>query len=471
MESASHGNQPTEGTAPATVELVELRERISWLVRLRWLAIGSVIVTVWVTPRIFRVHLEVYPLYGVAGGLAVYNSLLWLVGRRLAAVSGAPVVTGFANSQIALDLIALTALLHFAGGIENPFVCYFVFHIVIASILLSRAATYLQASLAIALLSAMGTLEATGSIPHYPLLGFMDSGLYRRPVYVLGTLFATGTMLYISAFMATSITSRLRRREAEIVQLSAALQARADDLSQAYEALRRLEGARSDYLNRVAHHLRSPLATVERMLAVIAEGRTGEVPEKSMEMLDRARARLQEVLDLARDLLVLSRAREVRRLADRQPVDLSALARSVVNDFAQSLSTGAGEVSLLVSVPDSDVQVVGNTDSLVELLENLLSNAIKYSRPGGTVSVSLARTGDRVVLAVADQGIGIPPEDKARIFDEFYRATNAKESGKEGTGLGLTIVKAIADAHGAQVAVESEQGRGTTFRVSFPAAP
>jgi len=451
------------------VELEELRERIWWLIHLRWAAVAGVLVTVWVARHIFGVQLAAAPLYGVTAILAAYNLALWAIGRRLSRVTSAPAVTSFANSQIALDLIALTLLLHFAGGIENPFVCYYVFHIVIASILLSRTATYLQASLAIALLALMAVLEATGVVQHHQLRGFVNDSLYRSPTYVLGVLFAIATMLYISAFMATSITYRLRKREAEIVHLSDALQARADDLAQAYEALRQLEGARSDYLNRVAHHLRSPLATVERMLAVIAEGRTGHIPEKSMEMLNRARVRLQEVLDLARDLLVLSRTREVRRLADRKLVDLAALARQVAGDFAQQAQSAGA--SLFVSAPDSAVEVLGDPASLIELLENLVSNAIKYSPNGGTVSVSLVTSDDRVVLSVADQGMGIPPAEKDRIFDEFYRATNARESGKEGTGLGLSIVKAIVEAHHGSVSVEGEPGKGSVFRVSLPGAP
>ncbi len=443
----------------------ELRERITWLVRLRWAAVAGVLVTAWGARHIFGVSLAEAPLYAVTAFLAAYNLAFLAIGRRLSRQTGAT-VTRFANIQIALDLIALTLLLHFAGGIENPFVCYYVFHTVIASILLSRRAAYLQASLAIALLAAMALLEATGTLKHYHLKGFVGDDIYRSPIYVLGMLFVIGTMLYISGFMATSITARLRVRETEIVRLSDALQARADDLARAYEAVRQLETARSEYLNRVAHHLRSPLATIERMLAVIAEGRTGEVPVKSMEMLDRARARLQEVLDLARDLLVLSRTREMRRLADRREVDLAAIVRSAAADFGQQAQ--AVGVSLVVSAPQSAVGVVAHAESLGELLENLLSNAIKYSPNGGEVRVSLTGSADRVELSVADQGMGIAPEEKSRIFDEFYRAANARESGKDGTGLGLSIVKAIVEAHNGEVSVESELGKGTTFRITLP---
>ncbi len=430
------------------------------------MAILGALVTIWVAPRLLRVELYEYPLRLIVAALAAYNLVFWAIGRWVPRATTGPAVSHFANLQIALDLIALTALLHFAGGIENPFVCYYVFHIVIASILLSRAATYLQAALAIGLLIAMAVLEARGALPHYHLKGLLDETLYRRPAYVFGILFAVGTMLLFAAFMATSITSRLRRREAEIMHLSDALREHADDLSRAYEALRQLEGARTDYLHRVAHHIRSPLATLERMLAVVSEGRTGRLPERSQEMLDRARLRVRDVLDLARDLLVLSRTREALPLVDRTQVDFASSVREAEGEFRQQAASAS--VSLRVSIPEESVEVVGDAEALGQLLENLVSNAIKYTPEGGEVRISVEDRTDQVQLCVSDTGIGIPQAERDEIFEEFYRATNARESGKDGTGLGLSIVKAIAQTHDGEVSFESEEGKGTSFRVLLP---
>jgi signal transduction histidine kinase len=448
------------------VDLDELRDRISWLIRLRWLAILGVLVTIWLAPRVLGVELHTFPLYAIVTALVGYNLAFWVIGRWVPRATAGSAVSYFANLQIALDLVGLTALMHFAGGIENPFITYYVFHIVIASILLSRVATYLQVTLAIGLLVAMALLELAGAVPHYHLRGFLDENLFRSPVYVFGTLFAIATMLYFAAFMATSITSRLRRREAEVVRLSDALREHTDDLTRAYEALRQLEGARTDYLHRVAHHIRSPLATLERMLAVVSEGRTGRLPERSQEMLDRARVRLREVLDLARDLLVLSRTREALPMVDRSQVDFAAIVREVESDFRPQ--AGSASVSLAVSLPEGPVEIVGDESALTELLENLISNALKYTPAGGEVRVSIAPRGNRLEVCVSDTGIGIPAAEQDEIFEEFYRATNARESGKDGTGLGLSIVKAIAETHGGDVSFESEEGQGTSFRVWLP---
>jgi signal transduction histidine kinase len=448
------------------VDLEELRDRIPWLVRLRWAAILGVLITIWIASQFLRVRLDVVPLLIIVGALAAYNLTCWAVGRWVPAATAGVRISYFANLQIALDLVALTSLFHFAGGVDNPFLCYYVFHIVIASILLSRAATYVQVTLAMALLVTMASLEATGKIPHYHLIGFIPTDLYRSPVYILGVLFAIATMLYFTAFMATSITRRLRRREAEIVRLSDALREHADDLGQAYEALRHLEGVRSDYLHRVAHHIRSPLATLERMLAVVEEGRTGQIPERSVEMLERARGRIGELLALARDLLVLSRTREAPPLAQRERVDLVTVVQNVARDLRHEAA--AASISLQADCPDSPVEIIGDPDALQELVENLVSNAVKYTNAGGDVRIAVTVQSGLAELAVSDTGIGIPEAEQEHIFEEFYRAANARDTGKLGTGLGLSIVKAVSEVLGGNISVTSALGRGTCFRVSLP---
>jgi signal transduction histidine kinase len=456
------------GTAPqADVQLEELRDRIWWLIRLRWLAAAGVLTTILVAPSLVEVRLEERPLLALTAGLALYNVVLWAVARYHPQITRPSSLPAFANAQIAVDWVFLTALLHFAGGIENPFVCTYVFHVVIASILLSQAATYVQASWGIVLVAAMAVLEATGRLPHYPLWVGSDN-LAQDRNYVTAAVAAVTVLLYATAFLATAIMARLRAREGEIVRLSVSLQEHADSLERAYTSLHRLEQQKSDYLQRAAHHLRSPLAAVENMVAVVVQGRTGQVSPQSQEMLTRARARIHGMLDLARDLLLLSQAREVAPFATPATVDLEAVLRRVVGEFQQEAE--AAGVALALSPVEGQCAVSGQEDSLAELAENLVSNAVKYTPREGRVEVHLECGEGRAELQVSDTGIGIPPEEQAKVFDEFYRAGNARKSGASGTGLGLSIVKAVAEAHGGTVSVESEVGAGTTVRVSLPAA-
>jgi signal transduction histidine kinase len=112
--------------------------------------------------------------------------------------------------------------------------------------------------------------------------------------------------------------------------------------------------------------------------------------------------------------------------------------------------------------------IVGSPEEIEELVGNLVSNAVKYTPAGGRVAACARLNGECAILRVSDTGIGIPAEDLPRLFNEFYRCTNARKSGIEGTGLGMTIVKAIADRHGADVRVDSKEGEGTSIEVRFP---
>jgi len=114
--------------------------------------------------------------------------------------------------------------------------------------------------------------------------------------------------------------------------------------------------------------------------------------------------------------------------------------------------------------------VRGSQRDLALLVRNLIDNAIRYSHEGGRVAVRIDAEGDEVILRVSDTGIGIPSRDLDRIFERFYRVDRARSRETGGTGLGLAIVKHVVENHGGEIGVESELGRGTTFRISFPAA-
>jgi signal transduction histidine kinase len=458
----------SERDAPTEIHAAELRERISWLIRLRWLATAGVAVTVSAAPKLLEVRLAEPPLAALTAGLVVYNSILWVASRRLLSEKSFGSLGLFASIQIGVDWLFLTGLLHFSGGIENPFVAYYVFHVVIASILLSRRAVYAHAAIAIGLFSLVCWLEAVGLLRHYHLGWYMGPDVYRSLFHVLGMLFVVATTLGFTAFMATAITAELRRRQREVMDLSESLKDHADHLENAYRALADLERGKSEYLLRVAHDLRSPLVTIDRMLSVVAEGRTGPLTPRSRQMVDRVRERVRQMAELARDLLALSRAREARPLAQHQKVDLAEVVAAVSADCRPRAA--AVSVSLESEVDSGLPPVTGDRDALAELLENLLSNAVKYTPAGGRVRVAARRRGDEVELSVSDTGIGIPEGEVQEVFEDFYRASNARETGQEGTGLGLSIVQAIAKAHGGEIWVESEVGAGATFRVVLPAS-
>lgn len=470
----------------------ELAERIGWLIRLRWIAVIGVVCTLEVAHRILGIHLPLGPLYGVTASLAVYNLILTVVAKRLqpaqrsgserrpGAVSHAvlrvlwgmqldreaPEAAALANIQISIDLFLLAVLLHFSGGIENPFIIFFIFHIIIASILLSPRATYVQATLGFALITSVSLGECLGVLKHYPLAGMWTAEGYRNPIVVGVELLVLGATLYLSVYMGTTIARQLRRREREVALLSRDLTEKAAHLEVAFRKVRQTERAKSQYMRKVAHELRGPLGTIKTALQVVLDGLVGEVPERSRDLISRAERRAGELAELTKDLLVLARAREGKLATEMVSVKPDELIRAVLAEWGPAAAQAGVRLSVEISADLGTWQ--GDPAGLQQLLANLVSNGIRYTPRGGTVEVRVRSTAHSLCIEVADTGIGIAAEDVPRLFDDFFRSTAARERVPEGTGLGLPIVKAVAEQHGGSVAVESAVGRGTRFTVELP---
>lgn len=470
----------------------ELAERIGWLIRLRWIAVIGVVCTLEAAHRILGIHLPLGPLYSVTASLALYNLVLTVVATRLqraqrlgadrppGAVSHAvlrvlwgmhldreaPEAAALANIQISIDLFLLAALLHFSGGIENPFIIFFIFHIIIASILLSPRATYVQATLGFTLITAVSFGECFGFLEHYPLAGMWTAEAYRNPIVVGVELLVLGATLYLSVYMGTTIARQLRRREREIALLSRDLAEKAGNLEVAYRKVRQTERTKSQYMRKVAHELRGPLGTIKTALQVVLDGLVGEVPERSRDLISRAERRAGELAELTKDLLVLSRAREGRLATEMVPVKPDELIRTVVEELRPAAVQAGVELSVKIAADLGELQ--GDPAGLQQLLGNLVSNGIRYTPRGGSVEVRVRRTAHYLRIEVEDTGVGIPAEDIPRLFEDFFRSTSARERVPEGTGLGLPIVKAVAEQHGGTVSVESEPGRGARFAVDLP---
>ena len=371
-----------------------------------------------------------------------------------------------ASAQITVDLAAVAVLVHFSGGIENPFIFYSVFHVVIASILLSRPATFLKAALGFVLISAVGFGEWLGFMPHVPLGLFPAEGAYRSGAFVFTQLFVLGSTLFLTAYIASAISAHQRSYEREAVQLAADVRHKNELLQAAYKRIRGAERAKSQYMRKVAHELKEPLAAIQMMLRTVLDGFAGEFPERSRHFMERAERRARELSLVTQDLLTLSRAREGPATAE--PVDLRP--EELVEAAVGSLQEAAARAGVSVTTEsDSGIEPVeGDPAGLQQLIGNLVSNAIRYTPRGGRVTIRVRKTGQKLRIEVADTGIGIPSTDLERVFDEFYRSANARGHTSDGTGLGLSIVKAVVEQHGGTVSVASAVGQGTTFTVELP---
>lgn len=200
----------------------ELIERLLWFIRLRWFAVVGVLCIVWVAYS-WGLILSTLPFLYISLILLALNVAFLLHAKRVSDNPGWATIN--ARAQIISDLIILTLLLHFAGGAENPFLFYFVFHTILASILLERKESYLFAFTAVVLFGSMTLLEYLGAIPHHhllyrnPFLGLRGPELWRDPVYLSGTFFVFVTTMLISTYLTVSVATKLRERSRRLVGL------------------------------------------------------------------------------------------------------------------------------------------------------------------------------------------------------------------------------------------------------------
>ncbi len=602
----------------------ELRDSLRWLIRLRWIAGGGVLLTTFVLQSVPGLHPPALPLYAIGVLILGYNALFWyrLRCQRCAPDERRRRTQLLARLQITADWAAMILLIHFSGGIESPIIFYFVFHTVLAAILLRTSEVYLFAGLASLLVTGTTLLEYSGLLPHVPIEGYLPQPLYRAPFYVSGRLLFFVSSTFVVAYLTLVTTRRLRTKEKQVIELSTDLQqayqrqqtlyesaqsvtstldlqevldqltrstttamgvkacaiqlldatgtsldtislhglsqadlrvcnvgldcaplidnvltgetVTIDDIAHdtrleqretilqqgvqatltvpipgkeaplglmrvyserpkafdeddedflaavashggiaiqnamAYQAVQALDAAKRKFVLTVTHELRSPVGVVRSLLRTLVGGYAGDLNEVQEDLLRRALRRADFLQTLIDDLLDLAASKVgLRQKVKPEPVDLRAILRRVVERFRPSAEEKALHVDVEVA-PEPPLFVVGTADDLDRALTNLISNAIKYTSPGGSVTVALRTVGDAVELVVSDSGIGIPEEAQAQLFEEFYRAPNAKATVKQGTGLGLVITKEIITRYGGQIEVASREGEGTTFRVRLP---
>ena len=222
---------------------------------------------------------------------------------------------------------------------------------------------------------------------------------------------------------------------------------------------------KSRYVMRVAHDLAEPAGMITSCLKLVTQGLTGAIPEKAMDMVQRAQYKSEYLGQLVKDLLSLSRIKAAREIP-KTKVKLPEIISQVLEELQPHVIEK--KLTLEQKLPAALPAVYGNADAIHELFGNLIANAVKYTLVGGRVEVGASNSGGEVLIKVQDDGIGIPAEAVGHIFEEFYRADNVKAEAVEGTGLGLSIVKQILHAHSGKIWVESEQGKGTTFSFTLP---
>ncbi|MGO9310014.1 MAG: sensor histidine kinase [Spirochaetia bacterium] len=444
---------------PESDEQILLRNE-SWFCSLRWVAIAALAalgLIGWVAkPVTAPLGFQLDPGWPflVAGSLLVLNAAWLLLARRAArGARHALLARRLLWLQILLDLAALTVVVHHVGSLATFAPFMYLFHIVLACVFLPSAQSLGVTLAAMGMYLACLVLESTGVFPPKSVLTGATTpgriGPWAVQAWQAGAvLFVSGTVWYL----ASRLSNALRRREEDLAAINHRLVAATDE--------------RAGHMLRTTHQLKAPFAAIHANAQLLRAGHCGPLPPEAAAVVEQISVRCET---LSRGITAMLQLANLRSRAQDPPVPVPVDVAAVIRSCLASLKPQAARRGITFEEDVSPAAVRAVPDHAVMIIENILANAVDYSRDGQQVSVSSrAKPAGGAIVIVRDNGIGILPEKLPRIFDDYFRTTEAAAHNHASTGLGLAIVRQSARAGGIGVRVESAPSVGTVVTLDFP---
>jgi signal transduction histidine kinase len=465
MQENLRGSGVSDAVFPAAVSPILwhqhlLGERLHLNAWIRYAVVVAILAGSFFATHVVGVQdLDLMRIACCAAVLAVYNTIVLLLVRpyrRPEQAEGAyRLLVSLSHLTITADFLILTFLIWLVGGALSPFLAFYLLHVVMAAVLLSRRAAYAHTVFGYLLLVGLVAGEGLHWLPEHRPSGAVPAGGEIDTRYVLTVLAVYGLLMAGAAYLMTGLAGALRAEERKLRKVNAEL----DQLSR----LRRA------FLHIALHDMKAPVSAVSMLLNNLSSGLGGSLSEKQAHWIERAQQRLRDQLGFLRELQVLGELESGQEIsAQARPVDLRALIAGLVDEH-RDLAEQRKQV-LRMEMPDALPAVHGVERLLREALANYVTNALKYSSEGSEVLVRATEGSGCVRVEVQDHGRGIALEDQAQLFQEFTRIQQKEGSGPPvaGTGLGLSIVRRIIEVHQGRLGVLSEVGKGSTFFVELP---
>lgn len=364
----------------------------------------------------------------------------------------------FALLQIICDFLALLYFIHYVGGVETPLYVFFIFHVIIGSLILPGPIIYLIVTFTLFATVSGAVLELKGVVTHYSLNIFPIS-YYNNTEYLWIFFILFGVSLYLSTYLANSIAKELYIRE--------------NKLTKAYQDLENAEKAKTRYVMTVVHDLKTPIAAATTYLDMILTGNMGEISNIMQMPLERSKLRLTNAITTINDILFISQLKLESGIENIEQVNIVEIFNEIVKDMAVIMESK--NLTLETNYNESDIFNIQAEPKMLKMsLSNLLSNSVKYTEKDGKICIKLDETKENITISVADNGIGIPGKDQSKIFSNFFRSSLSKEKGIEGTGLGLSFVAEVVKKYHGKIQLtspsylKSEGRNGTEILISIP---
>jgi signal transduction histidine kinase len=428
-----------------------------WFCRLRWLVISILI-----SFGILGLFPGVIDYFGIrspgvwpfaTAGILIFNNIafLYFAGAKTFRTNSEFKLW----SQIITDLFVLTIVVYFVGSMETTIAFAYLFHIVLSCVFFSHRQSLIVTLMAIGMFAACVSAE-------YVLKIVPSISIFAKPPheqYILPTrakltvnFFLPIGIWLVVWYLASHLSSMIRRRDSELDETNRRLLA--------------AQKERSRHMLATTHQLKAPFAAIYSNAQLLLEGYCGDIPDQALQVIQRITSRcrrltaeIQEMLQLAN---LSSTSQQSLPLTKIVSTELLLWCISQVNPIAR-------DRGIVFKTDIRPVAFMGTEDHLKMLFVNLLSNAVLYSHLNGQVHICCFQgPNSEPVVTITDNGIGIPAEKLPRIFEEHYRTKEGVKQNPESSGLGLTIVKHVAEIYKIRIRVESRPGFGTKFELKFP---
>jgi signal transduction histidine kinase len=472
----------------------ELFGRLGWFIKIRWAFLVGLVLTVLVCWA-FRIHLPYVKILWIGGFIFAYNLGFWLRHRVIErkGVHYPRRAQRAATRQICADYISLTAIIHFSGGIENPFIFLYVLHVIIGSLMLRRPQVWVQGMLAFLLFLSVVLLEYTGLIPHYTIKEISPG--YQNPWYILAVSVTLVVTLLSAIYMSSTIVQNLRDREYGLMQARSLLEKKSHDLEEVNRELRDkqqqlVQSEKLASLGRLsagmAHEINNPIQFIQGNMRIMGEAMDCILPVMDQYVEghpDFKVARLDyplfrqhittllkdvsngavRIADIVRDLKKFARAEEGPY---DDMIDINEAIRSSLRLVHNKVKRHKVVCELDPDLP----KVKGSTSKIEQVIVANLINAAEAlgERQDGVIEVKSSKNPEtsQVTVCIGDNGPGMTDEVKNKLFDPFF--TTKQKTG--GMGLGLSVAYGIIKDHQGSIEVETKLGEGTTLMYHLPAA-
>ncbi len=425
-----------------------LQDRLGWSVRLRWLAIGGYFLATLTARFFFDFNIPYHKIWFTLLILLLINLIYFIVQLSVRKFSFVAELS-LLSIHIIVDLFFLSLLLHFSGGIENPIYFFYLFHVVLSSIVFPKRLPYLFSTLVVGLFFLLIYSEYTGFLPHYSLF---NTNLYVNKTAIELTLAIFAITVYVTTYICLTFMQIYRQSKRVIDEQN--------------RKLRSVTEQKLNFFRFASHELKSPIVAIKTSIDTVLASFGNKMDPVALNLLKRSSARAEQMLTIIKDLLELSKSREFIDVSKVESILPGRILEEVVTQ--EGVLAKAKKIKIEFENNLNAVSLKMVKSDLEKVLRNLINNAVRYTPEGGKIRINAKRSNDKIIITIQDTGIGIPKEDLAKIFDEFYRSKNAREFVNFGSGLGLSLVKQIVESYQGTIEVQSELNKGTTFILSFP---